>query len=76
MVQEHPVVANKGEFVGSKKKLTRDNLLSGCALEGKIGIGIESASHIICGHFDTILISSGVVERRKDQSGPELAFVD
>ena len=76
MVQENPVVANEGEFIGAKKELTRDYLLSRRAFEGKIGVGIESALSIICGHFDTILISSGVVERRKDQCGPELALVD
>src|SRR5262249_47145945 len=76
MVQEHPMVANEGEVVGAKKELTGGYLLSGCALEGKIGIAIESALRIICGRFDTILVSSGVVERRNDQSGPELAFVD
>src|ERR1700730_2180010 len=76
MVQEDPVIANEGESVRCEKELTRNNLFSRSAFETKIGVGIESAQRVVSGDLEAILVSFGVVKRRKDQSGSELAFVD
>src|SRR5580700_249351 len=76
MVQEDPMIANEGKFRRVKQELTRNNVFARSAFETEIGISIKASLCVVRCHLSTILVSFGIVKRRKDQSGSELAFVN
>src|SRR4029077_4965738 len=76
MIEENPILFDKGELIRIEKKLCGANVRSACPFVGCVQIGLEAAFVIVGCEFASVNFATLVIERRKDQRFAELTLVE